>query len=108
MGEVKDKDKDKVDCVINELVMDQCICMILFKMISCGIVSEVYGVISIGKEVNVYGVVLDFLDGICFLYCVIKIYKMVIFVFKDRERYIIGEYRFKRGVNKKNNWEMVK
>ncbi|KAK4638734.1 Serine/threonine-protein kinase rio1 [Podospora bellae-mahoneyi] len=107
-GEVKDKDKDKADRATNELVMDQRTRMILLKMISRGIVSEVHGAISTGKEANVYGAVLDPLDGTRPLHRAIKIYKTAILVFKDRERYITGEHRFKRGANKKNNREMVK
>ncbi|KAK0667922.1 RIO1 family-domain-containing protein [Cercophora samala] len=102
------KDKDKADRATNELVMDQRTRMILLKMISRGIVSEVHGAISTGKEANVYGAVLDPLDGTRPIHRAIKIYKTAILVFKDRERYITGEHRFKRGANKKNNREMVK
>ena len=38
----------------------------------------------------------------------IKIYKTSILVFKDRDRYVTGEFRFRRGYNKKNPRKMVK
>lgn len=37
----------------------------------------------------------------------VKIYKTSILVFKDRERYVAGEYRFKGGFNKRNPRKMV-
>lgn len=37
----------------------------------------------------------------------IKIYKTSILVFKDRERYINGDYRFRHGFNKSNPRKMV-
>ncbi|KAK4173409.1 RIO1 family-domain-containing protein [Triangularia setosa] len=107
-GHDKDNHKDKADRATNELVMDQRTRMILLKMISRGIVSEVHGAISTGKEANVYGAVMDPLDGSRPIQRAIKIYKTAILVFKDREKYVTGEHRFKRGANKKNNREMVK
>lgn len=38
----------------------------------------------------------------------IKIYKTSILVFKDRERYISGDYRFRHGFNKSNPRKMVR
>ncbi len=38
----------------------------------------------------------------------VKVYKTAILVFKDRERYITGEHRFKAGADKGNNRKMVK
>lgn len=38
----------------------------------------------------------------------IKIYKTSILVFKDRERYVRGEFRFRHGFNKSNPRKMVK
>ncbi|KAK4202113.1 RIO1 family-domain-containing protein [Triangularia verruculosa] len=100
--------KDKADRATNELVMDDRTRMILLKMISRGVVSEINGAISTGKEANVYGAMLDPMDGNRPVQRAIKIYKTAILVFKDREKYVAGEHRFKRGANKKNNREMVK
>ena len=38
----------------------------------------------------------------------IKIYKTSILTFKDRDRYVTGEYRFRHGYNKSNPRKMVK
>jgi len=38
----------------------------------------------------------------------LKIYKTSILVFKDRDRYVSGEYRFRRGYNRKNPRKMVR
>src|SRR6202000_753657 len=38
----------------------------------------------------------------------VKIYKTSILVFKDRDRYVSGEYRFRHGYNKSNPRKMVK
>ncbi|UPK89643.1 hypothetical protein LCI18_000578 [Fusarium solani-melongenae] len=103
-----DKDKDKADRATSEQVLDQRTRMILLQMINRGFVSEVHGAISTGKEANVYGAVLhDDRTGET-TQKAIKVYKTAILSFKDRERYITGEHRFKGGFDKGNNRKMVK
>ena len=103
-----DKDKDKADRATSEQVLDQRTRMILLQMINRGVVSEVHGAISTGKEANVYGAVsVDQSTGEP-VQRAIKVYKTAILVFKDRERYITGEHRFKGGFDKGNNRKMVK
>ncbi|KAJ3525558.1 hypothetical protein NM208_g11588 [Fusarium decemcellulare] len=103
-----DKDKDKADRATSEQVLDQRTRMILLQMINRGSVSEVHGAISTGKEANVYGAVLhDDRTGEA-TQRAIKVYKTAILSFKDRERYITGEHRFKGGFDKGNNRKMVK
>jgi RIO kinase 1 len=102
------REKDKADRATSELVLDQRTRMILLQMINRGMVSEVHGAISTGKEANVYGAVLYPNDGSEPIQRAIKIYKTAILVFKDRERYITGEHRFKSGADKGNNRKMVK
>lgn len=103
-----EKDKDKADRATSEQVLDQRTRMILLQMINRGFVSEVHGAISTGKEANVYGAVLvDDSTGEA-THRAIKVYKTAILVFKDRERYITGEHRFKGGFDKGNNRKMVK
>lgn len=104
----QDRDKDKADRATNELVLDQRTRMILLQMINRGVVSEIHGAISTGKEANVYGAVLHPEDGSEPVQRAIKIYKTAILVFKDREKYITGEHRFKGGSEKGNNRKMVK
>lgn len=104
----EEKDKDKADRATSEQVLDQRTRMILLQMINRGYVSEVHGAISTGKEANVYGGVLfDDKTGDA-VQKAIKVYKTAILVFKDRERYITGEHRFKGGFDKGNNRKMVK
>lgn len=106
--QTQDRDKDKADRATSELVLDQRTRMILLQMINRGVVSEIHGAISTGKEANVYGAVLHPEDGSEPAQKAIKIYKTAILVFKDRERYITGEHRFKGGSEKGNNRKMVK
>lgn len=106
--QTQDRDKDKADRATSELVLDQRTRMILLQMINRGIVSEIHGAISTGKEANVYGAVLHPEDGSEPVQRAIKVYKTAILVFKDRERYITGEHRFKSGADKGNNRKMVK
>ncbi|KAI1316341.1 Serine/threonine-protein kinase Rio1 [Xylariaceae sp. FL0255] len=111
LDDVKDsqsRDKDKADRATAEQVLDQRTRMILYQMINRGVVSEVHGAISTGKEANVYGAVsYPDLNGPP-VQRAVKVYKTAILSFKDRERYITGEHRFKSGVDKGNNRKMVK
>jgi len=102
------REKDKADRATSELVLDQRTRMILLQMINKGVVSEVHGAISTGKEANVYGAVLIPADDGLAIQRAVKVYKTAILVFKDRERYIAGEHRFKSGSEKGNNRKMVK
>ena len=38
----------------------------------------------------------------------IKIFKVAVMTFKDRERYVAGEFRFRRGGYKKNPRKMIR
>lgn len=104
----KDHDKDKADRATSELVLDQRTRMILLQMINRGVVSEIHGAISTGKEANVYGAVLHPDDGSDSQQKAIKVYKTSILVFKDREKYVTGEHRFRGGAEKGNNRKMVR
>ncbi|KAI1754154.1 RIO1 family-domain-containing protein [Xylaria castorea] len=101
------RDKDKADRATSEQVLDQRTRMILYQMINRGVVTEVHGAISTGKEANVYGAV-AYADDLTKIHRAIKVYKTAILSFKDRERYITGEHRFKSGADKGNNRKMVK
>jgi len=95
--------KDDSDRATVEQVMDPRTRMILFKLLNRGFISEIDGCISTGKEANVY-------------HCTnsegksraIKIYKTSILVFKDRDKYVSGEFRFRQGYGRKNPRKMVK
>jgi RIO kinase 1 len=85
--------------------------MILLQMINRNIVSEVNGCLSTGKEANVYHAFSypdNDADDTQPLQRAIKVYKTSILVFKDRDKYVTGEFRFRQGYNKSNNRAMVK
>ncbi|KJE94555.1 Atypical/RIO/RIO1 protein kinase, variant 2 [Capsaspora owczarzaki ATCC 30864] len=94
---------DKADRATTEQVLDPRTRMILFKLVSKNIVKQINGCISTGKEANVYHAVND--DG---EEMAIKVYKTSILVFKDRDKYVTGEFRFRRGYAKHNPRKMVK
>lgn len=105
--------KDKSDRATSEQVLDPRTRMILLQMINRGVVSEVNGCLSTGKEANVYGAVSipqpdEQTPDPQPHHRAIKVYKTSILVFKDRDRYVTGEHRFKSGYNKGNNRAMVK
>ncbi|ORZ31893.1 RIO1 family-domain-containing protein [Catenaria anguillulae PL171] len=94
---------DKADRATAEQVLDPRTRMILFKILNNGLVAEIHGCVSTGKEANVYHSVTK--EG---LHRAIKVYKTSILVFKDRDRYVTGEHRFKHGYAKRNPRKMVK
>jgi len=75
-----------------------------------------FGCISAGKEANVYlaqsncdfSIMEPYPEGTPVREYAIKIFKTSILVFKDRERYVAGEYRFRNGHCKGNPRKMVK
>ncbi|KAH7885222.1 RIO1-domain-containing protein [Phlebopus sp. FC_14] len=95
--------KDKSDRATSEQVLDPRTRIILFKMIGRGLIQEVNGCVSTGKEANVYHALTS---GSAHL--ALKIYKTSILVFKDRDRYVTGEYRFRRGYSRHNPRKMVR
>ncbi|XP_006462576.1 hypothetical protein AGABI2DRAFT_186466 [Agaricus bisporus var. bisporus H97] len=95
--------KDKSDRATNEQVLDPRTRLILFKMIGRGLIDEVNGCISTGKEANVYHAVAPEGKDLA-----LKIYKTSILVFKDRDKYVTGEYRFRRGYSRRNPRKMVR
>lgn len=95
--------KDKADRATAEQVMDPRTRMILFKMLSKGIITEINGCISTGKEANVYHATAK--DG---SHRAVKVYKTSILVFKDRDKYVTGEFRFRHGYCKHNPRKMVR
>jgi RIO kinase 1 len=94
--------KDKADRATVEQVLDPRTKMILFKMLNRDIIFEINGCISTGKEANVYHATTSQNENRA-----IKIYKTSILVFKDRDRYVSGEHRFRHGYSSKNPRKMV-
>lgn len=80
--------KDKHDRATAEQVMDPRTRMILFKLLNRGTITAINGCISTGKEANVYHATGKADEDVA-----IKIYKTSILVFKDRDKYVSGEFR---------------
>ncbi|CAG8466422.1 9646_t:CDS:10 [Acaulospora colombiana] len=99
----KNKYSDKSDRATTEQVLDPRTRIILFKMINRNVIYEINGCISTGKEANVYHAITE--DG---SHRAIKVYKTSILIFKDRDRYVTGEFRFRHGYCKHNPRKMVK
>lgn len=95
--------KDKHDRATAEQVMDPRTKMILFKLLNRGTIGEINGCISTGKEANVYHAMAK--TGAEYA---IKIYKTSILVFKDRDKYVSGEFRFRHGYCRHNPRKMVR
>ena len=76
-------------------------------MVNKGFVDHVHGAISTGKEANVYHATRNNPTGDDEADVAIKVYKTSILVFKDREQYISGDYRFSNGCSKGNPRKMV-
>ena len=100
----KDKNKytDRSNRAVSEQVLDPRIRTILLKFIKNGLIYEVNGCISTGKEANVYHAMNETGE-----HRAIKIYKSTILTFKNRDRYVTGEYRFRSGYARSNPRKMT-
>ncbi|KAI5309910.1 protein kinase rio1 [Ascosphaera atra] len=101
---------DRNDRATSEQVLDPKTRMLLLQMINRNVVSEINGCLSTGKEANVYHAITypeDDLDAPP-LQRAIKVYKTAILVFKDRDKYVTGEFRFRQGYQKSNSRAMVR
>ncbi|CAL1413748.1 unnamed protein product [Linum trigynum] len=99
----KTKTTEKADLATVEQAIDPRTRMVLFKMLNRGVFNDINGCISTGKEANVYHASKS--DG---QELAIKVYKTSVLVFKDRDRYVQGDYRFRFGYCKHNPRKMVK
>jgi RIO kinase 1 len=93
---------DKQERATVEQVIDPKTRILLFKLINNGFISEIFGCMSTGKEANVYHAsrtlpASEESSKESVQRLAIKIYKTSILVFKDRDRYVSGEYRFRHG-----------
>mmetsp|Transcript_34591 Transcript_34591/g.35270 ORF Transcript_34591/g.35270 Transcript_34591/m.35270 type:complete len:712 (+) Transcript_34591:100-2235(+) len=102
-GEKRNNYCGRDDRATSEQVLDPRTRMILFKLLNSGFLLEIDGCLSTGKEANVY-----YAKGKNGLEYAVKIFKTSILVFKDRDRYVSGEYRFRHGYCKSNPRKMVK
>ncbi|KAK3117882.1 Serine/threonine-protein kinase rio1 [Teratosphaeriaceae sp. CCFEE 6253] len=104
---------ERSDRATTQQVLDPRTKMILLQLLNRDIISEMNGVLSTGKEANVYHAVSSPSESSVEaaakpLHRAIKVYKTSILVFKDRDKYVSGEHRFKHGYNKSSNRAMVK
>jgi RIO kinase 1 len=108
--------KDKSDRATLEQCLDPRTLIILEKWKNNKRIDELHGCISAGKEANVYlsqgtlnfETMEPYPEGTPYKEYAIKVFKTSILVFKDRERYVQGEYRFRNGHCKGNPRKMVK
>lgn len=113
--------RDKSDRSTVQQVLDPRTMVILFKMLQRGLLKKINGVISTGKEANVYHAstykyptTIEMVASKQFDSdeegppLALKIYKTTVLVFKDRDRYITGEFRFRHGYARHNPRKMVK
>lgn len=103
-SEKKSINNGRDDRATSEQVLDPRTRMILFKLLNSGFLSEIDGCLSTGKEANVY-YARGRDDNTEYA---VKIFKTSILVFKDRDRYVSGEFRFRNGYCKSNPRKMVK
>jgi RIO kinase 1 len=112
------------DRATSEQCLDPRTRLILFRMLSTGMFEFIDGCLSTGKEANVYYAKAghnrsqshfskrdeeekELADDNITEYAV-KIFKTSILVFKDRDKYVSGEYRWRKGYCKSNPRKMVK
>ncbi|KAJ7644162.1 RIO1-domain-containing protein [Roridomyces roridus] len=95
--------KDRADRATTEQVLDPRTRTILLKMVGRGLIDEVNGCVSTGKEANVYHALTPEKAHLA-----LKIYKTSILIFKDRDKYVSGEHRFRRGYSRHNPRKMVR
>jgi len=123
---------DRNDRATTEQCLDPRTRLILFKLISRGFLEQVDGCLSTGKEANVYYAKAGKAAAAAIIASsspaaaaeaeaatnniaqkeltefAIKIYKTSILVFKDRDKYVAGEHRWRKGYCKSNPRKMVK
>lgn len=108
--------KDKSNYATTEGVLDEKTRMELFKLINHGHLRSLEGCVSTGKEANVYHAIAagsepGVLTGGVFkpdVPAAVKVYRTSILSFRDRERYVTGEFRFNKvGYKNKSNRSMV-
>lgn len=102
-GERRVNYKGREDRATTEQVLDPRTRLILFKLLGKGFLTQIDGCLSTGKEANVY-----YARGEGDREYAVKIFKTSILVFKDRDKYVSGEYRFRHGYCKSNPRKMVK
>uniref|UniRef100_A0A8B9GZS2 Serine/threonine-protein kinase RIO3 n=1 Tax=Astyanax mexicanus TaxID=7994 RepID=A0A8B9GZS2_ASTMX len=95
--------------VISEQAVDSKTRLLMFKMVNAGILENINGCISTGKESVVFHA-----DGGSFEEmivpeeCVLKVFKTTLNEFKNRDKYIKDDYRFKDRFSKLNPRKIIR
>lgn len=100
----KQLSKDKSDRATVENVLDPRTIRFICSLMKKGTITKINGCLSTGKEANVYHAE-DEVNGKEYA---VKVYKTSILVFKDRERYVDGEFRFRNSRSQHNPRKMIK
>jgi len=95
--------KQEVVKPTTEGVLDGRTRLLLYKMFNTGLLKEIHGCISQGKEARVYHAV----GGIQNSEYAVKIYKTTLNEFKNRERYIEGDRRFRHHLTHQNPRKII-
>ncbi|XP_059057857.1 serine/threonine-protein kinase RIO3 [Achroia grisella] len=92
-----------------EMGLDEPTRLILFKLINNGLLEDINGVISTGKESVVLHANGDttYPDLVVPKECAIKVFKTTLNEFKTRDKYIEADYRFKDRFSKQNPRKIV-
>lgn len=104
---MRDKREDRATA---EFGIDEFTRLLLYKLINTGLLERVNGVISTGKEALILHAESDPNYKDCSLpkECVLKVFKTTLSEFKQRDKYIRDDYRFKdRYGSKPNSHKMV-
>lgn len=113
---------EKADRATVEQALDPRTRLVLFKMLNQGVFSEINGCISTGKEANVYHAITGGGHHLAVkarapeqsarkaarAHPPAQVYKTSILVFKDRDRYVSGDWRFRNGYCRHNPRKMVR
>eukprot|EP01114_Cavostelium_apophysatum_P010223 TRINITY_DN2371_c0_g1_i2.p1 TRINITY_DN2371_c0_g1~~TRINITY_DN2371_c0_g1_i2.p1 ORF type:complete len:477 (+),score=136.75 TRINITY_DN2371_c0_g1_i2:141-1433(+) len=107
---------NRIDKSTSEQVMDQRTRVNLLKLLNSDLIASVHGVISTGKEANVYhgfAGAKEPEEGEERLVepgneIAIKIYKTTLNEFKNRSEYVEGEWRFRHKTSKHNPRKLIK
>ncbi|EFO28395.2 atypical/RIO/RIO1 protein kinase [Loa loa] len=94
--------KDRSDRATAEQVLDKRTLLILRRLMQRDIFDKIEGCVSTGKEANVYHALTG--DGKSLA---VKVYKTSILIFRDRDRYVSGEFRYRHGYSKHNPRKMI-
>uniref|UniRef100_A0A0N5D717 Serine/threonine-protein kinase RIO1 n=1 Tax=Thelazia callipaeda TaxID=103827 RepID=A0A0N5D717_THECL len=94
--------KDRSDRATTEQVLDKRTLLILRKLLQRDVFEKIEGCISTGKEANVYHAITKEGKSVA-----LKVYKTSILIFRNRDRYVSGEFRYRHGYCKGNPRKMI-